>query len=246
MFPSRENLTICFAHAAYQMQERFDVRKTGIRNFQAGPTTTGEAGRRGRRGRGLGHVEERSVRRAAKLKFIQSISAGTDQFSREVSGARRHPPGQRAGVNARAVAEHAMALILALSAAASRGARQSGASAVARHDRRSHRARGRARRQDAADRRPRPYRQPSRRLAKAFDMQVVGIRRDPCAGPARPMRFTPSSASPSCCRGRFRRAHLPADAGDRQPDRRRGARAHEAVGCIWSTSRAAGASTRRR
>ena len=34
MFPSKDALTICFAHAAYQMQARFDVRKTGIRNFQ--------------------------------------------------------------------------------------------------------------------------------------------------------------------------------------------------------------------
>src|SRR5215467_11147300 len=34
MFPSKENLTICFAHAAYRMQDRFELRKAGIRNFQ--------------------------------------------------------------------------------------------------------------------------------------------------------------------------------------------------------------------
>ena len=34
MFPSKDNLTICFAHAAYQMQARFEQRKTGIKSFQ--------------------------------------------------------------------------------------------------------------------------------------------------------------------------------------------------------------------
>ena len=33
-FRRRTRLTICFAHAAYQMQARFEARKTGIRNFQ--------------------------------------------------------------------------------------------------------------------------------------------------------------------------------------------------------------------
>ena len=34
MFPSKEDVTICFAHAAYQMKARFDLRKTGIKSFQ--------------------------------------------------------------------------------------------------------------------------------------------------------------------------------------------------------------------
>ena len=34
MFPTRDSLTICFAHAAYQMKDRFDARDTGIKNFQ--------------------------------------------------------------------------------------------------------------------------------------------------------------------------------------------------------------------
>ena len=41
MFPSKDNLTICFAHAAYQMQARFEQRKTGIIALQihsGGPT----------------------------------------------------------------------------------------------------------------------------------------------------------------------------------------------------------------
>ena len=34
MFPTRDKLTICFAHAAYQMKARFDARNTGINSFQ--------------------------------------------------------------------------------------------------------------------------------------------------------------------------------------------------------------------
>ena len=33
-FPAKENLTICFAHVAYRMAERFAARNTGIRHFQ--------------------------------------------------------------------------------------------------------------------------------------------------------------------------------------------------------------------
>ena len=34
MFPKEEDLTICFAHVAYRMAERFAARNTGIRHFQ--------------------------------------------------------------------------------------------------------------------------------------------------------------------------------------------------------------------
>ena len=34
MFPAKDALNICFAHVAYQMQERFAPRETGIANFQ--------------------------------------------------------------------------------------------------------------------------------------------------------------------------------------------------------------------
>jgi D-2-hydroxyacid dehydrogenase (NADP+) len=114
-FPAKENLTICFAHVAYRMADRFALRGTGIRHFQ------------------VSTIEELTVRtadadvlsvsmmwrnslipRAPKLKFIQSISAGTDQYSRDAlkSAGIRLASGQ--GVNARAVAEHAMSLILAM------------------------------------------------------------------------------------------------------------------------------------
>ena len=79
---------------------------------------------------------------ATKLRFIQSIGSGTDQFDKEALAARGIRLASAAGVNARAVAEHAMSLILALVAAAAGGARQPGASRLARHDRRPDAARG--------------------------------------------------------------------------------------------------------
>ena len=33
-FPSKTDLTICFAHVAYRMADRFAARNTGIRHFQ--------------------------------------------------------------------------------------------------------------------------------------------------------------------------------------------------------------------
>jgi phosphoglycerate dehydrogenase-like enzyme len=51
---------------------------------------------------------------AGKLRFIQSISAGTDQYDKTLLRERGIRLASAAGVNAQAVAEHAMALILAL------------------------------------------------------------------------------------------------------------------------------------
>src|SRR6266436_7193880 len=54
------------------------------------------------------------VERATKLRFIQSIGAGTDQFGRAALAQRGIRLASARGVNAQAVAEHAIALILAL------------------------------------------------------------------------------------------------------------------------------------
>lgn len=34
MIPSKDKLTICFAHVAYQLQQRFSARNTGITSFE--------------------------------------------------------------------------------------------------------------------------------------------------------------------------------------------------------------------
>lgn len=115
MLPARDRLKICFAHRAYRLAERFALRSTG-----------------------LTHVEVRSPEEllrelpdadvlvvsmlwkndlagvGKKLRFIQSISAGVDMYDKDVLRAHDIRLASAAGVNAEAVAEHAMALILAL------------------------------------------------------------------------------------------------------------------------------------
>jgi phosphoglycerate dehydrogenase-like enzyme len=115
MLPPNDELRICFAHAAYRMGERFALRNTGI-----------------------AHVEVRSAddlvrelpgcdvlvvsllwknelaRGAGRLRFIQSISSGTDWYDMAVLKAQGIRLASAAGVNAEAVAQHAMALMLAL------------------------------------------------------------------------------------------------------------------------------------
>ena len=34
MLPSKDRLTVCFAHVAYRMQERFALRNTGIASIE--------------------------------------------------------------------------------------------------------------------------------------------------------------------------------------------------------------------
>ena len=172
--PDKNRLTICFAHVAYRLHERFSVLGTGIASFAV---RDAEALTRGLPEAdvlvisGLWH-DELLDRAPLRLRYIQSIGAGTDQFPREALAGRGIRLASARGVNARAVAEHAMALILALSRASAGGARQPGAARLARYDRRSRPARGRAWRQDAADRRPGDIGFRLARLAKAFDMRV--------------------------------------------------------------------------
>ena len=115
MFPTRDRLTICFAHAAYQMKARFDARNTGINSFQVRSydefvQRVGEADVVSVSGMWKNDI----IPHATRLKFIQSISSGMDQYSKEMLGAKGIRLASAAGVNARAVAEHALALILAV------------------------------------------------------------------------------------------------------------------------------------
>jgi D-2-hydroxyacid dehydrogenase (NADP+) len=115
MLAPREKLNICFAHAAYRMAEQFARRDTGIAHFQVRSLDEFRA-----------RVPEAHVvvvsmmwrnefaRIASNLQFIQSISAGLDQYDRDVLRQHNVRLASAAGVNAQAVAQHAMALILAL------------------------------------------------------------------------------------------------------------------------------------
>src|SRR6202007_1630986 len=104
------------AHVAYQLQQRFLAADTGIKSFEVRDKDTLE--------RRIGEADvlvisglwqNELLGRAKQLRFIQSIGAGTDQFSREALAQHGVRLASARGVNARAVSEHAMALILALS-----------------------------------------------------------------------------------------------------------------------------------
>jgi len=113
--PPRDELVVCFAHVAYRLGERFDLRRTGIKFIEVrAPDEL--AARIGEADvlvvSGLWRNE--LIVAAPRLRFIQSISAGVDQYSREALSARGIRLASAQGANERAVAEHAMSLILAL------------------------------------------------------------------------------------------------------------------------------------
>jgi D-2-hydroxyacid dehydrogenase (NADP+) len=181
--PPRERLTICFAHPAYRMQERFALRNTGIRSFEVRTLDDLKA----RIGEAdvlsvSGLWRNEMVQSAPKLVFIQSISAGTDQYSREVLGSAGVRVASAQGSNERAVAEHAIALVLALARKLPQ----------ARDNQAARKWRGLIseipQREDELGGKTMVIvgmgRIGSRlaRLAKAFDMRVIGVKRDPATG----------------------------------------------------------------
>ena len=183
MLPSRENTTICFAHVAYRLQERFVQRNTGIASFEVrSPEDLIERIPDADVLVISGLWRDPLVERAGKLRFVQSIGAGTDQFARAALQQRGIRLASARGVNARAVAEHAMALILALARRLPE----------ARDNQRQHVWRGMI--GDISGREDELGGKTLlivglgdiggrlARLAKAFDMRVVGLRRDPANG----------------------------------------------------------------
>jgi D-2-hydroxyacid dehydrogenase (NADP+) len=182
IFPPPASLTIGFAHPAYQLQAEFLRRRSDIPTLLATSYPALEA-----------MISELDVLvvsglwrnalldSAPKLRFVQSISAGTDQYDKARFRERGLRLASAQGANERAVAEHAMALMLALS-------RHIHLGRDAQRDSRW--------RPMIADPLTREQEQSGRtvvvigfgrigqrfgRLAKAFDCRVIGVRRD--AGP---------------------------------------------------------------
>jgi D-2-hydroxyacid dehydrogenase (NADP+) len=181
--PSKRNLTVCFAHGVYQMAERFAARNTGIRCFQVRTLADLEA-----------RVSEADVvvvsmlwrnallETATRLAYVQSISAGLDQYDSVQFQSYGVRLASGAGVNANAVAEHAMGLILALKRHI--------------HTGRDYQARGHwrpmiadiAQREDELGGKTMVIvgmgRIGSRlaHLARAFDVHVIGVKRDTSVG----------------------------------------------------------------
>ncbi len=114
--PANKDLNVLFAHVAYEFDAPFTARNTGMsfdvaRNLDELKTKLPAADVLS-----VSMMWKNDLAPSAKrLKLIQSISAGTDQYDRDVL--RQHgirlASGQ--GVNANAVAEHAIASMLSLS-----------------------------------------------------------------------------------------------------------------------------------
>jgi phosphoglycerate dehydrogenase-like enzyme len=185
MFPASHKLTICFAHVAYRLHERFSALETGIAGFEVRDAESLE--------QRIGDADvlvisglwrDSLLDRAKRLRFIQSIGAGTDQFPRDELQQRSIRLASARGVNARAVAEHAMALILALSRrlpeARDNQAKRVWRGMIGDLSRREDELGGKTLLivglGDIGGR--------LARLAKAFDMRVVGLRRARAAGRA--------------------------------------------------------------
>ncbi len=181
--PGKDQLTICFAHPAYRMAERFALRATGIRHFEV---------------RNLGDLQARVgeaevvvvsglwrnefIESAPRLAFIQSISAGTDQYGKPALKAAGIRLASAQGSNERAVAEHAIALVLAMARKIP----------MARDNQAAGKWRGLiseiAQREDELGGKTLVIvgmgRIGSRlaTLARAFDMRVIAVKRDPTRG----------------------------------------------------------------
>ena len=175
--------TICFAHVAYRCGERFAQRGTGLPFFEVRSLPELEA-----------RIPEADVlvvsglwrnslpALAPRLRYVQSLSAGTDQYDREVF--RRHGIrlASAAGANANAVSEHALALMLGITR------RLFGA----RDD--QHRRHWSGMKGDFAEREDELAGKTALvvglgriggrlvRLLKAVDMRVIGLRANPSAG----------------------------------------------------------------
>ena len=115
MLPARETVKICFAHTAYQMKSCWDALDTGIAGFEV--RDRAEFDRRAPDADVIvssGMWHNGLIQLARKLSFVQSISSGTDQYDKPALGAAGIRLASADGVNARAVAEHAIGLILAM------------------------------------------------------------------------------------------------------------------------------------
>ena len=178
-FTTKENTKIHFAHPAYRFAERFEARGTGIPCFQTwSPEET------------LEHIGEAStlvvsgfwrnefIENLGALRFVQVCAAGYDQFNQNAISRNAVRLANASGVNVNAVSDHAMALMLGL-------IRQLH---YARDNQRKHHWRGMisdlsAREDELAGRTILIIGMGAigsrlARLARAFEMKVIGVRRN--------------------------------------------------------------------
>ena len=176
---NKDDITIHFAHSAYQFSTMLDKRDTGINHFQT--WTPDETRARIAEGDVListGFWRNDLLPLADNLKFIQVCGAGYDQFDQHAIRAQGVRLANASGVNVNAVSDHAMALTLSLT-------RQL---ASARDNQRDHHWRGMisdlSKREDELAGKTMVIYGLGKiggrvaRLAKAFEMNVIGLKRD--------------------------------------------------------------------
>ncbi|MCX7931027.1 MAG: D-2-hydroxyacid dehydrogenase [Rhodovarius sp.] len=195
MLPPREHITIGFAHVAYNGRDRLLRRHLGLRALEARTPEELEAI--------LPEVDVLCISgmwrndipaRAPRLRFVQSMSSGTDQFDREVLRAAGIRLASAAGVNAEAVAEHAIALLLALyrrlPEARDNQARRHWRGMISDFAEREDELRGKTLLVVGMGR----IGARLIALARAFGMRVIGVRANPAAGSAGADEVHPTSA----------------------------------------------------
>ena len=114
-FPARDYTNILIAHPAYRLADRLVARAPEMSHMEV--RSLDDLKTRANWAdvivvSGLWRNEVLDV--APKLRFVQSISAGTDQYDKAAFKAKGVRLASAAGVNERAVAEHALGLMLAL------------------------------------------------------------------------------------------------------------------------------------
>jgi phosphoglycerate dehydrogenase-like enzyme len=113
--PPAGDLTVLFAHPAYQVAEEFRRRRPTMRTLKA--VNAAELTALAPEADVIvvsGLWRNELLAAVPKLRFVQSISAGTDQYDKDAFRARAVRLASAQGANERAVAEHALALLLAL------------------------------------------------------------------------------------------------------------------------------------
>ena len=177
--PGDDTLVIHFAHVAYRLAERFALRETGIEHFQTWSREDTLA--RIAEGHVLvlsGFWSDTMLDQTVNLRFVQVCAAGYDRFGLDALRARGVRLANGSGVNRNAVSDHAMALLLALARHVHTG----------RDRQRAHQWRGMIsdlgrREEELAGKTMLIYGLGAigsrlARLARAFDMTVIGIKRD--------------------------------------------------------------------
>jgi phosphoglycerate dehydrogenase-like enzyme len=181
MLPERP--TLLFAHVAYRFAERYAARGGRLPVLEATSLAEMEAK--------IGQADVLLVsglwrnhlaRPGGRLRFIQSISAGVDQYDRAALAAAGIRLASAQGANANAVSEHAIALILALARripeARDNQARKHWRGMIGDLTQREDELGGKTLLVVGIGR----IGGRLARLAKAFGLHVVGLRQDPAKG----------------------------------------------------------------